>query len=173
LDHVTAARQGLSVARPFLEVRYEDLLKEPVESLLQVFGFAGVEGDVESATRIAEEFSFARVREGGSRSSGLTAVGELTKDDESGPVEPKGFYRRGVAGAWQDEWSEFDRAEFDRVAGGLLVELAYEPSREWSHPSPRVRLATASAALRDEVKERVKDPLKAFNARHPSLREYP
>lgn len=172
-DHVVAARAARSAGRPYLEVRYEDLLKDPVGSLVQLFEFAGVDGDAGSAARISEEFAFARVREGGSRSSGLTVGGEVTKAEGSGRVEPAGFYRRGVAGSWQDEWSDFDQAEFDRVAGGLLVELGYEPSREWCRVSSRARVASATSAFRDGLKERVKAPLRALNARHPSLREHP
>lgn len=170
-DHVVAARRARSVERPYLEVRYEDLLADPVGSLLHLFDFAGVGRDADAAARIAEEFSFARVREGGSRSSGLTVGGELSAAAEGSGGEPKGFYRRGVAGSWRDEWSEFDRAEFDRVAGALLVEAGYEPSRDWCRPSPRARLARAGSALRDGMKERVKVRIRAFNSRHPSLRE--
>ena len=164
-EHVVAARATKDLGLPFLEARYEDLLAAPVESLVALFEFVGVAGDVEMAERVADEFSFARVRESGSRSRGITRSGELSSTSST---EPKGFYRRGVAGSWQSEWSDFDKAEFDRIAGQLLVELGYERRRV--EPPLAVRVARFGSGVRDGAKDRVKARIRAFNYRHPSLR---
>jgi hypothetical protein len=157
-EHVRTARRGRELGVPYVEVRYEDLLRSPVDSLLELFDFAGVIGDRETAQSIADEFSIERVRANGRTSGGLSWSGELS---QRGPaVEPEGFYRRGTAGGWQGEWSRREKAEFDRVAGDLLVELGYEASPDWLTRSPGLRVAQAGGDLRDQIEGRAKDRLR-------------
>jgi LPS sulfotransferase NodH len=167
-EHVRAARAGRDLGVPFVEVRYENLLRAPVDSLLDLFDFAGVRADRDAAQAIADEFSFERVRSNGGGRSGISWAGELSR---SGPAaEPEGFYRRGTAGSWQDEWSTYQKAEFDRVAGELLVALGYEQSRAWWPRSPAMKAVQAGGTVRDQVEERTKDRLRDWISKHPSLR---
>lgn len=168
-QHVAAGRRAGDLGRPYLEVRYEDLLAEPVDRLLELFAFAGVDSTRAEGAATAEEFSFDRVsRDGGGR-SGIAWGGEISRSGAVG--EPKGFYRKGAAGGWRDEWSTFQQAEFDRVAGDLLVETGYESSRDWWEPTPMARVGRAGGAARDRAREAAKSRIRRWVARHPSLRE--
>ncbi|HET9733594.1 MAG TPA: sulfotransferase [Acidimicrobiales bacterium] len=148
-DHVGWARDGRRTGLPFLEVRYEDLLASPVESLLALFDFLGVDGDAEVATAMIEEHAFARDKERG--------------------TEPPGFHRSGTVGSWVDHWTAFQRASFDRTAGRLLLEVGYETDPSWSDASAGARAATAGDAVVRRVREAVKYPVRSWIARHPSL----
>lgn len=148
-EHVELARQARRTGLPFLEVRYEDLLASPAESLLSLFDFMGIGGDSDTAESIAHEFSFQREKERG--------------------TEPPGFHRSGTVGSWMGDWTAFQRADFDRVAGPLLVQLGYEADRGWWDPKQTARLATAATELVHHFKELVKPPMRNWIARHPSL----
>lgn len=167
-DHVARARAARCLGLPYLEVRYEDLLERPVDSLVEVLSFLDIAIDGAAARAITQEFSFDRMRQGdGSSASGIAWTGELSR---RGPMsEPEGFYRRGANGAWRDEWSLVDQGQFDRVAGQLLVELGYAADREWWQRSLAARLLRPGAALRDASVNRAKRRLRAWLARHPSL----
>lgn len=167
-DHVVRAREARSLGLPYLEVRYEDLLERPVDSLVEVLSFLDIAIDEDAARAVTQEFSFDRMRRGnGTFVGGIAWTGELSR---RGPVgEPEGFYRRGANGAWRGEWSPVDQGQFDRVAGQLLVELGYEADREWWQRSLAARLLRPGAALRDTSVDHAKRRLRAWLARHPSL----
>lgn len=147
--HVELARAARFTARCYLEVRYEDLLSCPVESLQALFRFVGLDAEDGTAASIADQFSFDRIKDK--------------------PTEPPGFYRKGKVGSWSEEWSAYDRAAFDRVAGALLIETGYEVDRRWCSPTPGAQFAAHLTDTVYELKEGIKRPLRGWIARHPSL----
>jgi hypothetical protein len=99
----------------YLEVRYEDMLSDPLETTREVLGFLDadtadpvVEGCVESA-------SFERATRGRSR----------------GDERPTEFLRNGLDGQWRDVFTAGDRETFKGEAGDVLIELGYETDRSW------------------------------------------
>lgn len=96
----------------YVEVRYEELLREPVENLRRLLQFLGA--DAGMADSCVEKASFER---GAKRKQGL--------EDSSSR------YRKGVAGDWKNAFTEADRETFKKAGGGLLIQLGYEADDAW------------------------------------------
>lgn len=125
---VTAARalgRRVGGAR-YLEVRYEDLVRDPPGVVASICGFAGL------------AFEPTMVDYAGS-------VDVSAKPHQQRLVEPP---TAGVR-SWRDEMSHDDARSFEAVAGDLLTELEYElldtPTRL---PARRARVALGWYALR-------------------------
>lgn len=87
-----------------LVVRHERVVSNPEAELRRVFRFLGEEYAPESA---------ALIRDGA-------------------PINSSFSYRPGErpGGRWQTEWTHAERAEFQELAGDLLVRLGFEPADE-------------------------------------------
>lgn len=121
-----ARAQGLG--QPFyLEVRYEDLIADPVRELRRICGFldlpydAGMLAYHQTARRRLEEAETRRGHDGGVI---------ITKEERlhiqrftSQPPE------RSRVGRWKAELTPEQVAAYESVAGGLLEELGYERRR--------------------------------------------
>lgn len=70
----------------FCEIRYEDLLEDPVPTLQRLFAFCGVGDDERVASDVASRCSFSAFTNG--RTNGQEARGQ--------------FYRKGIAGDWKN-----------------------------------------------------------------------
>jgi sulfotransferase family protein len=101
----TAEREGLR----YTEIRYEEIRVDPQSGLRGLFEFCTIPADDELVARICEQTSISKQRRG----------------------EGDAFRRRGEIGEWRESFGLRDRFRFDRAAGGMLVELGYEPSRSW------------------------------------------
>ncbi len=97
------------------EVRYEELLANPVDETRRLLGFLGADAGEEAARRCVEAASFEQL-------SGGRAQGE---EDSSS------FYRKGVAGDWKNNFTEEDKEVFKREAGETLIRLGYEKDLDW------------------------------------------
>ena len=120
---VTAGRQSGLGHEDYLEVRYEDLILAPRDTLRTICFFVDLTVDEEmfdyhlrASSRIAEHK--------GRRRAGRWLV---TAEDRARqqarttlPPDPSRVF------AWRREMSEDDRGEFESVAGSLLAELGYE-----------------------------------------------
>jgi hypothetical protein len=99
----------------YYQVRYEDLLAEPVGEVRRLLGFLGADSGEEVARKCVEAASFEQLS--GGRSKG--------EEDSSS------FYRKGVAGDWRNHFTEEDRRVFKEEAGELLIRLGYERDLDW------------------------------------------
>src|SRR5215203_5415770 len=99
----------------YRQVRYEDLLAEPVGEVMRLLEFLGADSDEEVARRCVEAASFEQL-------SGGRTQGEEASSS---------FYRKGIAGDWRNYFSEEDRRVFKEEAGELLIRLGYEEDLDW------------------------------------------
>ena len=99
----------------YLEVRYEDLVKNTEKELAQLTEFLGASSDGETVRRCVEASSFEK----------------LSKGRERGQEDPTSFFRKGVVGDWKNFFIGQDKEVFKEGAGGLLLELGYEESDGW------------------------------------------
>jgi hypothetical protein len=99
----------------YCQVRYEDLLAEPVGEVMRLLEFLGADSDEEVARRCVEAASFEQL-------SGGRTQGEEASSS---------FYRKGIAGDWRNYFSEEDRRVFKEEAGELLIRLGYEDDLDW------------------------------------------
>lgn len=95
------------------EVRYEDLVGDPEGTLGRLFEFIG------------EPFEpgVLQYRTDTERARRAT-------DGEAGP-QPTGSIHRSSIGRWRADLTPGEQALFRQIAGGLLVELGYERTRDW------------------------------------------
>jgi hypothetical protein len=137
-----AARDG----GPYLELRYEDLLADTPAWLEKALAFCGVEATRAWCEGTSERFRIGDMRADGRRAYDAIVVGgEVAARLGDALAFPEGFFREGRAGGWREAWGSWERAEFDRVAGDLLVDLGYEPDRSWAAPADGSARATIAA----------------------------
>jgi len=99
----------------YAEVRYEDLLERPEEEVGRVLQFLGADAGQKAVSRAIESGSFER----------------WTKGRGRGQEESGSFFRKGVAGDWENVFTGRDKEVFKEVAGDLLVRLGYEDGHDW------------------------------------------
>jgi Sulfotransferase family len=99
----------------YTEVRYEDLLLSPEEEVGRLLGFLGVDTESSLVERCVRSASFER----------------LSRGRERGQEDPSSFYRKGVAGDWENLFEERDRQVYKEEAGELLIRLGYEKNGGW------------------------------------------
>lgn len=109
-----ASRDGRALLGDnYVEVRYEDLLEQPVDGTRRLLRFLGADDAQATAQRCVELTSFERVSK-----------------RKPGQEDSSSFFRKGVAGDWKTVFSEKDKRDFKAVAGDLLIDLGYE-SDDW------------------------------------------
>lgn len=132
--HVLEAREARQYKARYLEVKYEDLLREGTKTLRSVFEFCNVSVTSHQVARILYDHRFERMK---AKRQGA-AEGVKTN---------KAHYRKGQAGTWRKEMSAMERYIFHRVAGDLLCELGYAGDNWWrTHPAGQVFLPALTTA---------------------------
>jgi hypothetical protein len=111
----TAMEDAALLGDNYCQVRYEDLLAEPVGEVMRLLEFLGADSDEEVARRCVEAASFEQL-------SGGRTQGEEASSS---------FYRKGIAGDWKNHFTEEDRRVFKEEAGELLIRLGYEDDLDW------------------------------------------
>ena len=111
-EKVLQSRQAQKFEGRYLEVRYEDLLTNGVETMKQVFEFCGLPLTDSEVAALVEEHTFAKMK-------------ASLKSPVAGIPLPEAFYRKGQVGTWQEELTSEQKERFDQIAGGLLRELGY------------------------------------------------
>ena len=120
---ISAARHESGACGGYLEVRFEDLVADPVPVLRQICGFVDLDYAPEMlayharAPRRLEEHK-DRVRLDGS----LVISHEGRVRQQALTMEPP---QRSRAGAWRQRMTDDERRRFDAVAGELLDRLGY------------------------------------------------
>ena len=135
-DHVEAARSAGLQASRYLEVRYEELSTHSTEVFTKCLDFCGIAGDADASRVIIDKFDLAYSKDAPDPSAwqdSLVWSGEVMARLGRPPNEPAGFFGEGRNGWWRTTWSSYDRWQFDRAAGQLLIELGYEPDATWAH----------------------------------------
>ena len=99
----------------YTEVRYEDLLERPHEETRRLFEFLGADTSRKVVEHCVEAASFEA----------------LSKGRQPGEEDISSFYRKGVAGDWQNYFTEQDKQVYKEEAGELLIRLGYEKDLDW------------------------------------------
>ncbi len=147
--HFLAAQEARSYGRDYLEVRYEDLIGNGMETYRQVLNFCGLSYDEKWVASVIENNSFEKMK-------------AARRVADSSVKAREGHYRSGRAGGWKETLSIDDRFEFERAAGDLLRELGYETSSEWWQESAVANLMTR---VRSEIRRRVRNAARAVRRR--------
>ena len=105
-----AHRDGTALyGESYLEIRYEDLLRDTPDILRRILGLLGARTDDGTIERCIQASSFKR------------ASNRRQGEEDSGS-----FFRKGVAGDWRGVFTERDREIYEGIAGERLIEMGYE-----------------------------------------------
>ena len=91
--------------------RYEDLAKDEVAFLRDLFGYLDVRMSDDEFTGLSERHAFAK----------------YAKGREKGIEDQTSHYRRGSSGDWQEKFTERIRNHFYDTTGDLAAVLGYQP----------------------------------------------
>ncbi len=109
-DRVRRAREGAKrLGDRYREVRYEDLVADPVAGLARVLAFLGATADEATARVCVEAASFEKLSQG----------------RKAGEEDKASFFRKGDPDDWRTHLSAAQSARFDQISAGLLKELGY------------------------------------------------
>jgi Sulfotransferase family len=121
---VRAGRAGGSNARAYMEVRYEDLVREPRPQLEAVCRFLQLPFHsemVEYWLRAPERLREHQARLSADGAALVTHAQRLNQQRLTAqPPQPQRVFR------WKTDMIASERGEFQRAAGGTLAELGYE-----------------------------------------------
>jgi hypothetical protein len=143
--HVRAARHDGPAHAPYLEVRFEDLVREPRRTLEEVCAFVHLPFD-EQMLRSHERAPqrLAEHRERRARDGSLVVSHEARFDQQRRTTTPPDPQRIGT---WRDELTPEDAAGFLAAEGALLAELGYldadAPARSPARPPRAARRTLA------------------------------
>jgi hypothetical protein len=102
----------------YLEIRYEDLLRDTPETLRRVLALLSARRGKGVIDHCIRATSFERVSK-----------------RRRGEEDPGSFFRKGIAGDWRGVFTERDREIYEELAGERLIEMGYEkPPMESSEP---------------------------------------
>jgi hypothetical protein len=118
-QYLTAAKDAARFGVDYMEVRYETLLEQKVESYSEILDFCELPHDALWVQRTLEENSFSRMKE---RQAAADSRAKLDA----------GHYRDGKAGGWRTQLTRKEWFEFHQYAGDLLIELGYAKEDWWA-----------------------------------------
>ena len=96
------------------EVKYEEMLENASQCLIDIAAAFGRNLGTEDAQGIVAKYSFEK-------QSGRAA----------GTENSKSYLRKGVAGDWMDKFDHEARQVFDHHMGDALIALGYEKNSDW------------------------------------------
>lgn len=116
----------LSAGLQYMEIRYEDLLRDGAKTLMSAFSFCGVEVSLEEAEGLLDRYSIDHMRLGEGRPvRSVLFAGEAAERGAIEAHEPAGFFGEASQGGWEEAWTHYEKWLFGRVAGDLLQSLGY------------------------------------------------
>ncbi|MCC6677687.1 MAG: sulfotransferase [Phycisphaerales bacterium] len=98
----------------YIEIRYEDMLKDPHAVMARVFTALDIQSDPRLIAECVNRNQFEQLT---GRKPGQESRAE--------------FIRKGVSGEWRQYFSPGDKKVFKEVAGRWLIELGYEKDDNW------------------------------------------
>lgn len=109
-----AHRDGTALygEKRYLEIRYEDLLRDAPDLLRRVFRLLGARRDDTVIERCILAGSFER-----------------ESKRQRGEEDPLSFFRKGVAGDWREVFTQRDREIYQELAGDQLRRMGYDEVR--------------------------------------------
>jgi hypothetical protein len=127
----------------FHEVRYENLIANPVEVLRGTSEFLGLDWDLAEITNAVEQNRPSKAKATGG--TPIVLSGEVAKRSGSVVAEPEGFIRKAKSGSWKTDLNLYEKFWVWHVAHETMEEAGYH----WSKPmnfafscfSPSVGLA--------------------------------
>lgn len=138
---VRDARTARCFGDRYIEIRYEDLLRDTRSVLAEIFAACGIPASHGDIDAIVEDHSFERMK------------GCCATADPQVLAHPK-HYQRGGSGRWRQELSLRERFEVHRAAGDVLVELGYASTGWWGDTMLK-RAAAPLLALGGRVRTRI------------------
>lgn len=133
-----------------LELKYEDMVKEPDRYFLKIFGFLGILSDVRYSTinylkHLSKKGLFYMLFPFGiapslelkvDRWRLLQLVHErdfkrLSKGRKQGQENMAHHYRKGTPGDWKNHFRQQHKRAFKKKYGDLLIRLGYEKNNNW------------------------------------------
>jgi hypothetical protein len=104
-----AHRDGTTLyGERYLEIRYEDLLRDTPGTLRQVFELLHARKDDRIIELCIQTSSFERVA-----------------SRQPGEEDSHSFFRKGVAGDWRSVFTDRDRELYEEIAGDQLIKMGY------------------------------------------------
>lgn len=116
--------------RQYLEIRYEDMLNDPIEGLSTLRDYLGIDWAHKDIVVAVEQNSFDNAQKQGG--AGIPIQGALSHQFGGFATEPKGFFRKGRVGAWREDLSSNDLKIIYEVAGSAMRWLGYTNSNDAS-----------------------------------------
>ena len=93
----------------YLNVCYESLVASPQETLRELLQGMGIHSSIEQIQNCLDSASFEK----------------LSKGRQSGEEDTSSFFRKGIAGDWQNHFEQKDLEAFDKIAGRMMKRLGY------------------------------------------------
>lgn len=140
--NVESARQGRELGDRYREVHYEQLKADDVGEVQEIYRWLGLRADRELCEDAAAACRLDRLQQ------------EAGSDDMPLPGEesPEGFFRKGQAGAWDDDLTAGQVRVIEHICGDLMEQLGYGRARRgWIRPATRIALHDGLQRLREAV----------------------
>lgn len=103
-------------------IRYEDMLRDPVEELKRLLDFIDISGPSEKIREAVNNSDFDIMRKM-EENKGLGYV-------EQGDRKIK-FVRKGQKGNWKEDFRDKEKAAVKKIYGETLIKVKYEDSNQW------------------------------------------
>ena len=155
---VTESCRLKNLAKCYMEVRYEDLLSNGNDELARVFEFLDLRLEIPQVSEIYERFSFKKLRENQYERDVFMNPGVASASGTAKRPEPRGFFRKGIAGDWKDYLSDTQLQEIYWVAGDTLSSLSYVEN-------PAVVTSVPWSIRRRQIMSKARDAIRAIGKR--------
>ncbi len=142
----------------YIEVRYEDLLASGVRELGRLYDFLDLNCSESEISEVYNRFAFDKLKSNQYSRDVLLNPGVAKASGTDSRPEPKGFFRKGIAGDWRNSLSKVQLAEVYWAAGALLTELSYLESYAEPKKAPK-------SIRRRQVVSKLKSQLKKFGSK--------
>ena len=140
-EHMEAARRVSTPAGGYREVRYEDLVAEPVAQLRGIVDWLGLDADARFCDDAVAACDINRLRDG-ANGKDMPLPGEKS---------PREFFRKGAPGGWRGELSRADVRIVEQLCGPLMQELGYAPATSGGRRPLRIPVHDALCRVREAV----------------------
>ena len=141
---VESGQRIASLTENYVELRYEDLLRDGAVTLHRILEQIGEPTSVEQCEAFIAECSFDKV----------SARRDQAPDTASGKL-PDDFFRTGKADAWQNELSQAQTALVNQLTSPTMRRLGYTSERPTNVVALQTKLAVSVAQVRKSASWRL------------------